>query len=886
MWMFNFSDIIAAIRRLRGIRCVRWGGAYLVAVLLTFLFFALRLSLQGITENRPMMIMFILPVCVSAYAGGIGPGIVATLISALLTSFYLIAPVNTFAMGRSFDHVQMAVFIFTGVVISMLSESLRKMRRKAAELPLLQGQLSVIAETMPGSMYVFRRTPDGIVRFVEPGPGLVHLTGVAEKELQHDAAVFMGRIPEFERTLIVREMTNSAERLTPWHRVFPYQHPERGEVWLETWSCPKREIDQSVVWSGLMADVTSRKNAEQSLRASEELYRMYVEQSPVAIMVTNMEGRYIDGNPAAQRIFGFSTDEMKRMHVADLVHEDERGMAMQHFQRAVSSGVAEGEFRMRHKDGHFNRLMVVAKPIPGDRVLGYCVDVSAWRRAEELALLQGTALQAAANAIVITDASGRIEWVNPAFTALSGYTAGEAIGRNHVELLNSFEQDASIMQQLYTSMETGQMWQGELVSRRKDGSIYEEEITITPVRDETGAIRHFVAVEQDVSSRKMIEKQLLRTQRLESVGRLASGIAHDLNNILAPVLAAPDLLRDAVKDPELLSLIDSIENSANRGAAIVRQLLTFGRGSDVGRISVSLRPVASEMIRLMNETFPRNITARLDAAPEVMFVHGDPTQIHQLIMNLCVNARDAMPGGGSIQIRVERVDVSHRQCAAYDWVSPGAFVMMTVSDTGTGIPPEILGKIFDPFFTTKPTGEGTGLGLSTAMGIARNHGGFIEVDSRVGHGSSFRVYLPMIAPHDSGEVVIRTDSPLPAGNQESVLMVDDESSVRKVLGEVLRRAGYQVSFATNGAEAMEILKEHHHELKLLITDMMMPVMDGWQLIQNVREQWPNIKVIAISGNLPEAEWLEQLRSKVDDLILKPCTKETLLRTVWETLNRA
>lgn len=885
--MNHSSGIVTVMRRMASAPMMRHGRPYLFAVLITLLFFALRLPLQGITENRPMMIMFILPVCFSAYLGGVGPGLVATLISAMLTAYFLIEPLESFAMARNYDYVQLAAFIITGAVVSILSEFLRRARRNAAELPSWLGQLSAIAETMEGALFVWRLSPEGTFEFVETGPGMARLTGLPDTDLLHDASSFIHRIPEQDRALMLRDLEESSERMTPIHRVFPYRHDERGAIWLEAWSYPRRVPGEGVIYNGLIADVTTRKQSEQHLRDSEELYRMYVEQSPVAIMVTNMEGRYIDGNPAAQRIFGFSVDEMKDLHIADLVHEDEQEVAIAHFKRAISSGLAEGEFRMRHKDGHYNHLLVLAKPVAGERVLGYCIDVSARQRAEELARLQGTALQAAANAIVITDYAGRIEWVNPAFVTLMGYPAAEAIGQNYLALIRSGEEDPVALQQLIISMEAGLLWQGELVSRRKNGSTFTGEITMTAVRDDgAGIIRHYVAVQQDVTTRRMNELQLLRTQRLESVGRLASGIAHDLNNILAPVLAAPDLLRDAVTDPDLLSLIDSVESSAKRGAAIVRQLLTFGRGSEVGWTAVSLRPILTEMVEIIRETFPRNIVPRLDVPGAAIFVEGDPTQLHQLLMNLCVNARDAMPGGGSIQIRLERVEVSLRECAPFDWVRPGSFALLTVSDTGTGIPPDLLNKIFDPFFTTKPIGEGTGLGLSTAMSIVRSHDGFIVVDSRVGHGSSFRAYLPLASPEDGGGAVVRMDVPPSAGRKEPILFVDDESSVRIVLGEVLRRAGYAISLATNGAEALEVLGSRHQDIKLLLTDMMMPVMDGWHLIKEVRNRWPSIRIVAISGNLPEVEWLESLRANVDDLILKPCAKDVLLKTVRDVLDRA
>ncbi len=633
----------------------------------------------------------------------------------------------------------------------------------------------------------------------------------------------------------------------------------------------------------ILRDGKSQKRASSSPQNGDALFRKYVENSPVALMVANREGLYVDGNPAAECLFGYPMPELLNRHVLTMVLEEYRDEAGEHFRRVSTDGHAECELPLKRKDGQVIWILILAARLSDDRILGYCFDVTARRRAEDLVRLQSAALQAAANAIAIADTSGRIEWINPAYTALTGYDLSDAIGHTHAELAKSGEQGTDFYQRLWSTIKSGRVWQGELINRRKDGTTYHEEMTITPVCDAQGAIRHFVAIKQDITERKKLEARLLQTQRLESVGRLASGIAHDLNNILSPVLVAPDLLRQVVDDPRMLELLDSMEASAQRGATIVRQLLAFGRGADASRSPVSIQPLIKEMNRMMGETFPRNISRRLELWPEPLIVEGDSTQMYQLLMNLCVNARDAMPDGGDLVITLDRVEVTDAQCSAYSWTHPGPHARLTVTDHGCGIPSDLQGKIFDPFFTTKPAGHGTGLGLSTAMGITRSHRGFIELTSVVGKGTTFRVYLPLA---DAGVEVPAVDgvTSAPPGAGESILLTDDEEGIRKVLGEVLRRSGYEVLVASNGAEALKVLNQRAGKIRVLITDMVMPVMDGWSLIQQVRTAWPSIKIVAISGNLPDAQWSDQLRAAVDAVMLKPCGKKSLLQTVRDVLD--
>ena len=380
-----------------------------------------------------------------------------------------------------------------------------------------------------------------------------------------------------------------------------------------------------------------------------------------------------------------------------------------------------------------------------------------------------------------------------------------------------------------------------------------------------------------------MEAHLLRTQRLESLGRLAGGIAHDLNNILSPMLMAPPLLRDALRDPAALELVDIIESSALRGAAIIRQLLTFALGAEGDRVPVQLRSLARDMLQIVTGTFPKNITARLRAAADCPLVDGDATQLHQVLMNLCVNARDAMPDGGTLTLTLETADVDAALARVTPDAKPGRYLVLRVADTGAGIPPENLERIFDPFFTTKKVGEGTGLGLSTALGIVRGHGGFVRVDSTPGRGTEFGVYLPVSAQH-AREERPPAGSPSPRGSGDWVLLVDDEDGVRRVTRQTLEEHGYRVLEARNGAEALAAYAAHREPVRAVVTDLMMPAMDGPRFIRALRERDPRVAIITVSGQIEEPAQFDALRKTTQAFLQKPLSAAALLDALHTVLH--
>ena len=497
--------------------------------------------------------------------------------------------------------------------------------------------------------------------------------------------------------------------------------------------------------------------------------------------------------------------------------------------------------------------------------------------------LQSAALNATTNTVVITDLKGNIEWVNPAFTKSTGYTAEEALGRNP-RILKSGHQSEAYYAEMWKTIMAGRSWSGEFVNVRKDGALYTEEVTVTPVRDHAGAIAHFVAVKQDISEKLSLQKQLHETQRVESIGLLASGIAHDLNNILAPITLAMSLLK--MKYPKESHLLEVTEQCAQRGAHIVRQVLTFARGADGRPAPVKVGRLVKEMVRLLSETLPRNIALSYDLTTDDDFICVDSTQLHQVLLNLAVNARDAMPQGGKLTFTLSQRAVNETEAKENLGVAPGNFVVIAVSDTGTGIAPENIKKIFDPFFTTKPRGQGTGLGLSTVQGIVRSSGGFIKVRSELGHGTEFQVYFPAV-PEPTAEAASRSAHPFTKSQGELVLVVDDEATVLEVTRLILEQNGYTCMVASDGAAALELFKANLARVKVVVIDRMMPGMSGDAAAKLMHELAPAMPIFLATGLLGDKNATDDeaalLACGIRAILKKPFTEDNLLKVLRDAL---
>jgi PAS domain S-box-containing protein len=644
-------------------------------------------------------------------------------------------------------------------------------------------------------------------------------------------------------------------------------------------------------------DITERKRAEMAMRESEASLAAAQRIAHIGSWQWDIQNNTARWSDEIFRIFEQVPKKLEdhRKRFVDMVHPEDRERVDQALTDAVN-GVREYnlDYRLRLPDGTEKVIHAQAEVLRNNdgkvvMMQGTVQDITERKRAEEALRSSQERLREIFEASPNVTSVFRMEgqdlqrtWVSPNLERLFGYTVEEALQPHwwsaHVrpeDLARVITDSGRILSHQHIVHEYRFL--------RRDGGVVWINDELHLLRDAAGQPHEVVSAWTDITERKELETHLLRTQRLESVGRLASGIAHDLNNILAPMLMVPPLLREAIQDPELRKMLDLVETNAQRGSNIIKQLLTFGRGLEGERVPVQLRALVTDMSGIIRETFHKNIITRRETPLDTWLVSGDATQLHQVLMNLCVNARDAMPEGGTLTLKLENQEFDESFARMTPGAKPGRYVCLSVTDTGEGIAPEHLDKIYDPFFTTKELGKGTGLGLSTVLGIVQSHGGFIQVHSQPGRGTQFKVYLPASETTEA-QSASQVNQSLPQGGGELVLVVDDESSVRQVTRKLLERNGYRVIEAAEGAEGITQYVAHQKEVQVVVTDLAMPIMDGPAFIRVLRRLNPQVRVIAVSGYQSKSSLPADLGVAGEAHLSKPFTGATLLQTMQRMLH--
>jgi PAS domain S-box-containing protein len=637
-------------------------------------------------------------------------------------------------------------------------------------------------------------------------------------------------------------------------------------------------------------DVTLNRRATDVLAASEERFRLLSKATSDAIWDWDLVSGVVWWNEGIETLFGYPKEEVEptpEFWTAH-IHPDDVDEVVHSIHEAIDGTVQQwsAEYRYRHKSGTYLYVIdrgYLMRDSTGKavRMIGGMTDLSERKEAELRLAEQAALLDQAGDAILVRNMDNQILYWNRSAEVIYGWSAAEVVGKSVADLL--YTDPAPLLEATATVLRDEE-WSGELEHLTKCGKLITVGCRWTLLRNERGEPKSILGINSDITEKKRLEQQFLRAQRMESIGTLASGIAHDLNNILAPILMSTEMLKADVQSEEALQTLETLSNSAKRGAELIKQVLGFARGIDGKPSNVNAGVIARDIQQVIRDTFPRNIDFHLNMCAELWGIHIDPTQLHQVLINLCVNARDAMPNGGVLRISLENVVLDEVFAGMNLHSKPGPFVLVCVSDTGAGMSPEVQEKIFEPFFTTKELGKGTGLGLSTTFTIVKNHGGVIHLYSEPDKGTTIKIYLPALTEKGGAEDISVAEARLPLGHGELILVVDDEEGIRETAQKALERFGYRVITAVNGAEGVSTYVQNKDQIAVVLTDMSMPVMDGPAMIVALKSIDPSVRIIGSSGLAANGDVAKALGAGVDFFVPKPYTADALLATLKQVLD--
>jgi PAS domain S-box-containing protein len=637
-------------------------------------------------------------------------------------------------------------------------------------------------------------------------------------------------------------------------------------------------------------DITDRRIAKQKIEESEECYRLLVNRSPDAIMVQS-DGELVYLNSAALKMLGVkSLDKLVGIPITEFVHPQSI-KAVTAFFNIIAKSYKRAELndvKFLRSDGSIIDVELVSVPTiylrkPAFQI--YLRDVTNQKQAREQLRLQSRALNTAANAIVITDKDASIVWANPAFETLTGYSNTEFMGKKIKDLVKSNKQDNEFYKNLWNKILTGKIWHDEIINRRKDGSTYAEDMTIAPVADENGTITHFIAIKQDLTERKSFEEQLLESKKLESIGELAGGVAHDYNNILGVILGHSELLsRKLSHDNQARYSVDAILSATKRGADLTKQLLTFAQKGMISPEVLNINSAIETTIGMLQTIRIISENVKLDFVPgrNLWNVKMDPSQLNQILGDLTANARDAIGKVGTITIRTSNIELDESYVRNHVGFTAGEYVMITFADSGKGMDKETMERVFEPFFTTKPKGQARGLGLSTVYGIVKRYKGNISVSSKPGAGTTFNIYLPRFYEEAADITGNLSDEQLKG--TETILVVEDQAELLQLVKISLEDFGYKVMVATGPNEALLLSKTYPAVIHLLLTDVIMPAMSGKELSDEIVKTRPEMKTLFMSGYTENFLAPHVVLDKGIHFLRKPFTFDELAKRIRNILN--
>ncbi len=692
----------------------------------------------------------------------------------------------------------------------------------------------------------------------------------------------MPSIIESMETLV---RTGSFETLELWHK----RRDETVFPTLMNGALISDDRGAPLLLSTSVIEITEQKKAEQDLLDREELFKKLFYIAPDSMAISRVEdGIYVDVNQKFTELTGYSAEEILGRTSIDIglwLNPQDFKHLYDNISRTGKLENFEAQFRVkdgRIKTGLLSAAIMELNKVP--HVLGVVRDIDDLKKAQAEHARLATAVDQAAERVIVTDSDGTIVYVNPAFERLTGYSRDEVIGRPP-SMISSGHHDKSFYQEMWNTISNGNVWKGRLVNRHKDGSLLHEQSTITPVKDSLGEIINYVQIATDITAEENLRDQLSQSQKMEAIGTLASGIAHDFNNMIQAILGYTELVMDDLPvGSRAYSNLQKVLGATQRSGDLVKQILTFSRRSKSEVATIDIGPLVKEGLKFLRAAIPANIDIRQKIGTDLGKILADPTQIHQVVMNLCVNASHAMRGDkGTILIELEQVFLGADFAGYHPPLKSGKHICLKVSDTGVGIPAGVLDKIFDPYFTTKEPGEGTGLGLSVVHGIVTNFKGCIVVESEPGHGTTFSVYFPVVEDRFEDETKSLEGKDRPFGS-ERVLFVDDEDFIVELVQSQLRRLGYNVSTATNPREALRMLRENPNNFDVVVADLVMPHMSGVELAEEIASFVPNLPFILCTGWNEGISDQQITKAGIREVISKPAKRDEIAYVIRKTMD--
>jgi two-component system cell cycle sensor histidine kinase/response regulator CckA len=636
-------------------------------------------------------------------------------------------------------------------------------------------------------------------------------------------------------------------------------------------------------------ETAEAQRAQRDLEASEKRYRRLFEGAKDGILILDSEsGKIVDVNPFLVELTGYTHEEFLGKHLWEIGPFKDVAASRASFERLQAEQYVRYEdLPLEARNGRKIDVEFVSNiyRVGNENVIQCNIrDITA-RKADQAERMRLTAaIEQVAEAVIVTDTRGSIVYVNPAFEEVTGYTRAEVAGCNP-RILKSGAHDDAYYQALWSTISDGKTWRGRMVNKRRDGTHCTEDVTISAVRDAAGTITHYVAVKRDVTRNLALEAQLLQAQKMQAVGQLAGGVAHDFNNLLTAILGHTQLLlRDLPAGHPMRDSLEEVNKAGQRAAALTRQLLLFSRRQVANARVVDVNVVLADMNKMLRRIIGEDIELISEPAADGSGVLIDPSHFEQVILNLVVNARDAMPTGGRLFLKTANVDLDDAYVGEHLGVKAGPYVMLAVSDTGSGMDPRTRARIFEPFFTTKEVGKGSGLGLSTVFGIVEQAQGIISVESEVGSGTTFKIYLPRTAIEAALPAVAA--APAPPRGVETILLVEDDDQVRKVTRAVLTQNGYTVLEAADASEALQICETHSGRIHLLLSDVVMPKVSGPEVAKRIVRARPETRVLCMSGHADEALFRHGILEAGVAFIQKPMSPDSLLAKVREVLGNS